>query len=76
MNKMTKDGFKLLFEQVTQFSLQGGAGITRLAYSKEDQMAHQCMMIEAEKQGLKVRQDAIGNIFIHLLGSDRNRRAY
>lgn len=72
MSKMMDSELKSLFEKVSQFSLQGETGITRLTYSNEDQMAHRFIMDEAKKRGFEVREDAIGNIFIRLPGSEPN----
>ncbi len=47
-------------------------GITRLAYSPEDEAAHQYLIEEMRNHGLIVRQDAMGNIFARLPGKNSN----
>lgn len=50
------------------------AGVTRAAYGKGEQFAHDLVTAEAHKVGLKTRVDAGGNLYITLPGSSPNPR--
>jgi N-carbamoyl-L-amino-acid hydrolase len=64
-----KEQLKSIFERLKQFnSNPSESGITRLAYSEQDQLAHRYLINYAEQLGLEVRQDAIGNVFMRLPG--------
>ncbi|WP_347252962.1 Zn-dependent hydrolase [Leminorella grimontii] len=68
---LTKQSALDLFEQITAFTLNDGSpGITRLAYSKEDEQAHRLMIEKCRELGLEVRQDAMGNVFARLPGKN------
>ncbi|AWH87176.1 Zn-dependent hydrolase [Limnobaculum parvum] len=68
---LTKQSALDLFEQITTFSVNDSTpGITRLAYSKEDEQAHKLMMDKIQQMGLQVRQDSMGNIFARLPGKN------
>lgn len=45
-------------------------GVTRFAYSENDELAHRYIIDLATQQGLDCRQDAVGNVFITLKGQD------
>lgn len=67
----TMHDMEILFETLTTFNKPGEMkGITRLAYSKEDEAAHQFMVETMGEHGLFVRKDAIGNIFARLPGQN------
>ncbi|MGG4610284.1 M20 family metallo-hydrolase [Providencia sp. Me31A] len=60
---------KSVFEKLKSFSARPDEkGITRLAYSKEDQSAHSYMVEIMKEAGFSVRQDAVGNVFCRLPG--------
>ena len=50
------------------------AGVTREAYGKGEQFAHDLVAAEAKKVGLPVTIDAAGNMYIRLAGSAPNPR--
>ncbi len=50
-----------------------GEGVTRPAYSAEEQAAHDLMAREAAALDLEVAADAIGNLYMTLPGRDRAR---
>jgi beta-ureidopropionase / N-carbamoyl-L-amino-acid hydrolase len=50
------------------------AGVTREAYGKGEQFAHDLVAAEARKVGLDVSIDAAGNMYIRLPGSGANPR--
>lgn len=59
-----------IFEDLKRFTdNKNDAGVTRLAYSEQDRLAHQFAISQAKALGLEVRQDAIGNVFARLPGS-------
>ena len=49
-------------EELARIGAVGGGGITRLAFSKEDQEARKLFIQWAEEDGLEWRVDAAGNI--------------
>ena len=50
------------------------AGVTRAAYGIGEQFAHDLIIEEAHKVGLKTRVDAGGNLYVTLPGSKLNRK--
>ncbi|MGJ3354950.1 Zn-dependent hydrolase [Providencia sp. Je.9.19] len=75
---MNKQNFSIqdmenLFEKLKTFCASPkNKGITRLAYTEEDQSAHNYMMEIMREAGFSVRQDAIGNVFCRLSGKRRD----
>lgn len=62
---------KQLLEKLKTFSDKNNKeGVTRLAYTAEDEQAHDFMTKKLSQAGLSVRKDAIGNIFARLPGKD------
>lgn len=60
-----------LFETIKAFNRPDEKhGITRLAYSAEDDVTHQYMIDLMTSHGLSVRMDAMGNIFAKLSGKN------
>ncbi|MDN5569171.1 MAG: M20/M25/M40 family metallo-hydrolase, partial [Paracoccus sp. (in: a-proteobacteria)] len=57
-----------LIEGLDQFTATPEQGTTRLTYSPEYAAARDFVMTHMEHAGLKVRQDAVGNIFGRLAG--------
>lgn len=63
-------------EQLTTYSdTDVTDGITRFAYSQNDELAHQYIIKQAEQHGLSCRQDNAGNVFITLPGQDQTLAA-
>ncbi|WP_392565563.1 M20 family metallo-hydrolase [Utexia brackfieldae] len=61
-----------IWQQLSTFNRESAQpGLTRLAYSLEDEAALQFIRELAIKQGFEVRQDAVGNLFIRLPGRNR-----
>jgi N-carbamoyl-L-amino-acid hydrolase len=48
-----------------------GVGITREAYGTGEQVAHALVRSEAEALGLEIANDAAGNLYMTLPGTDR-----
>lgn len=66
---LTKQSALALFKQITAFSVNDlTPGITRLAYSQEDEQAHKLIIEKMQVMGLQVRQDMMGNVFARLPG--------
>ena len=71
---MNKQNFSIqdmesLFEKLKTFCASPKSkGITRLAYTEEDQSAHNYMIKIMKEAGFSVRQDAVGNVFCRLSG--------
>lgn len=60
-----------LFETLKAFNKPDEQyGITRLAYSVEDEVTHQYMIELMISRGLSVREDAMGNVFARLPGKN------
>src|SRR6202000_1997359 len=59
-----------LFEQLDRATRQG-RGIVRDSYGAGEQAAHDIMRAAAERIGLEVSVDAIGNLMMTLAGKDR-----
>ena len=71
VQKMTKEDFARLLELLKTYSKNTeSGGITRLAYSREDEQAHGYLIDLMATHGLKIRQDAMGNVFARLPGSN------
>lgn len=54
------------FENIKELTKDVNAGVTRLAYSQEENLAHSYIVKEAQKSGLKHRVDGIGNLYARL----------
>lgn len=62
---------KTVFDNITQFRLNNHSpGVTRLAYSIEDEKAHHYLAEKARSLGLQIRQDCLGNLFFRLPGAE------
>lgn len=59
-----------LIEGLDQFTATPGNGTTRLTYSPEYAAARDFVIAHMKLAGLQVRQDAVGNIFGRLVGSN------
>lgn len=67
----TLQDMKYLFETVKAFNRPDEKhGVTRIAYSVEDEVTHQYMIDMMASHGLSVRKDAMGNIFARLSGKN------
>lgn len=65
-----RNRIKTILEELSQFTATPGAGTTRLSYSPEDQLARTYLKKQMKQVGLKVREDAVGNIYGRLEGKD------
>lgn len=65
-----RNRIKTILEELSLFTATPGAGTTRLSYSPEDQLARTYLKKQMEQVGLKVREDAVGNIYGRLEGKD------
>ncbi len=69
MSPLSTEAFKNLFDELKQFSTTHDAhGITRLAYTNEDEQAHHFLIELLKTLGFVVRRDAIGNVFARIEG--------
>lgn len=57
-------------KKISQFGALKGGGITRLAFSNEEKEARAYLKEQIRQIGFSVKEDAIGNIFAILEGSD------
>jgi N-carbamoyl-L-amino-acid hydrolase len=70
MNRNAEDCFEKLFEKFSKIGLQRGGGITRLAYTREEEEARRTLKELSEEEGFKVRKDQGGNLWIRKEGLD------
>ena len=65
------DRLKALFSEINAVNdASFGAGMSRLAYTREDKAARELFIARCKEAGLKVRIDAIGNIFARREGTE------
>ncbi|BBV08237.1 Zn-dependent hydrolase [Providencia stuartii] len=57
-------------EQLAEFTATPGQGTTRMSYSEQDKQARDYIKQQMRALGLQVREDAIGNIYGRLEGSE------
>jgi len=55
--------FERNFNAISEFGGLKGGGLTRLAFSKEDLEARKFLINLIEKNGFKLKEDAVGNIY-------------
>src|SRR5699024_3585210 len=68
-NTLTFEQLQTLFNEITAFNAQPDKhGVTRLAYSVEDEQAHRYLADKERAMGFNVRHDRLGNLFIRLAG--------
>ena len=65
-----RNRIKTILEELSLFTATPGAGTTRLSYSLEDKLARTYLKKQMKQVGLKVREDAVGNIYGRLEGKD------
>ena len=70
MVRDTENRFEKLFGDFSKIGLQKGGGITRLAYSREEEEARLALIKLSEDLGFKVRKDQAGNLWIRKEGLD------
>ncbi len=70
-SNMTQNNIKNELEFLTRFNATPDCGITRMVFSKEDLEARKYVKELMTQVGMKVTEDAIGNIFGTLEGEDR-----
>jgi ureidoglycolate amidohydrolase len=75
--KLEVDGDRLAteIEELAVISEAEPPVVTRIVFSPADLKARAWLIARCEKAGLAVRQDAIGNIFARLIGSEPNAAA-
>jgi len=59
-------------EKLSEFNASTLPAVTRIVYSKQDIEARKYIKDLAEKAGLEVREDAVGNTFLRLKGTEPN----
>jgi hydantoinase/carbamoylase family amidase len=57
----TKERYQILFNKINQYS-SGEVGITRVAYTNEEQACTQAFMRMCKDEGLHIRMDECGNV--------------
>ena len=68
-----RDRIKEMIEYVSTFNdATPGEGISRFSYSENDAKVRKYLIGICEDIGLKVRVDAVGNVFARFVGSDEN----
>ncbi|MFT8211079.1 MAG: hypothetical protein ACMZI0_11755 [Symbiopectobacterium sp.] len=62
--RFTTEEITVLLEELRQFSTSHGQdGVTRLAFSREDEAAHRYLADKLATQGFSVSRDAMGTTF-------------
>eukprot|EP00850_Spirogloea_muscicola_P003712 SM000015S01212 [mRNA] locus=s15:540275:544148:- [translate_table: standard] len=69
------DGLQQWIDELSLFSEHAAPSVTRQVYSKEDVVARRYIKSLMEDAGLKVREDAVGNIFGRWEGADKTAPA-
>ena len=72
---VNRDRLSAELEELAAISDAAPPAVTRVVFTPTDLKARAWLIARCEKAGLKVRQDAIGNIFARWLGSDPNAAA-
>lgn len=68
-----RDRIKKMIEHISTFNdADPGEGISRFSYSENDAKARKYLIDICEDIGLKVRVDAVGNVFARLVGTDES----
>ena len=68
-----RDRIKEMIEHISTFNdADPGEGISRFSYSENDAKARKYLIDICEDIGLKVRVDAVGNVFARLVGTDES----
>lgn len=70
LKKSSVEDIRYYIESINQFNLTPEKGTTRLALSSQDSLARKFIKEKATQLGLKVKEDAVGNIFATLEGTD------
>ena len=69
---MAVDGLIRRLDAINRIGYKENDGITRLALSEEDERARNIVIHRCEELGLKIRKDAVGNIWARKEGTDPN----
>lgn len=66
----SKERLQKTIEDLMKINSAGGPGISRFTYSEDDLKARKYLIDQCRDIGLKVRVDAVGNVFARLEGRD------
>jgi len=72
---VNRDRLSVEIEELASISDAVAPAVTRIVFTPTDLKARAWLIARCEKAGLKVRQDAIGNIFARWSGSEQNAPA-
>lgn len=67
----TKERYQILFNKINQYN-SGEIGITRVAYTNEEQACTQAFMRMCKDEGLDIRMDECGNVIARREGKNKN----
>ena len=67
----TKERYQLLLDKINQYN-SGEKGITRVAYTNEEQACTQAFMRMCMDEGLQVRMDQCGNVIARRKGRNKD----
>lgn len=70
MNRADKKQLQAWIDGMNQFNSTPDFGTTRIVFTKPEIQNRQYVKGEFEKLGLEVKEDAVGNIYATLKGSD------
>ena len=57
-----KERYQILFNKINQYNTTGGKGVTRVAYTNEEQTCTHAFMRMCKAEKLDIRMDACGNV--------------
>ena len=67
-----KERYQILFNKINQYNTTGGKGITRVAYTNEEQTCTHAFMRMCKAENLDIRMDACGNVIARREGKNKS----
>ena len=67
-----KERYQILFNKINQYNTTGGKGVTRVAYTNEEQTCTHAFMRMCKAEKLDIRMDACGNVIARREGKNKS----
>ena len=67
-----KERYQILFNKINQYNTTGGKGVTRVAYTNEEQTCTHAFMRMCKAENLDIRMDACGNVIARREGKNKS----
>ena len=67
-----KERYQILFNKINQYNTTGGKGVTRVAYTNEEQTCTHAFMRMCKAENLDIRMDACGNVIARREGRNKS----